>query len=63
MQRNNGYMLYPNGISAVFVIMKAWEFQDQISSVRKQTNKKKKIRENKTESEEKFKPAQEHAII
>lgn len=42
--------------------MKAWEFQDQISSVRKQTNKK-KIRENKTESEEKFKPAQEHAII
>lgn len=62
MQRNNGYMLYPSGISPVFVIMKAWEFQDQISSVRKQTNKK-KIRENKTESEEKFKPVQEHAII
>lgn len=57
-------MLYPSGISPVFVIMKAWEFQDQISSVRKQTNKqKKKIRENKTEAEEKFKAVQEHAII
>lgn len=48
LRRNNGYVLYASWISPVFVTMGAWEFQDQISSVRKQTKPKKmKIRENK----------------